>query len=48
MHEEVRGRKCSHTQVDEEVLRLLLAAAPRMDLLRLANYLHTTLANSRR
>lgn len=35
-------------QVHEEVLRLLLAAAPRIDLLRLANYLHTTLANSRR
>ncbi len=27
------------------MLRLLLAAAPKIDLLQLANYLHTTLAN---
>lgn len=35
-------------QVHEEVLRLLLAAAPRIPVLQLSNYLSTTLAASRR
>lgn len=34
-------------QVHEEVLRLLLAACSKIDLLPLANYLHHTLSNSR-
>lgn len=38
----------SEIAVHEEVLRLLLAAAPRIELLPLANYLHHTLSNSRK
>jgi hypothetical protein len=35
-------------QVHEEVLRLLLAAVPQLSVERLAQYLHATLANSKR
>ncbi|GAB4814531.1 hypothetical protein N2152v2_001577 [Parachlorella kessleri] len=38
----------AETQVHEEVLRLLLAAAQHIPLLDLVNYLHSTLANSRK
>lgn len=38
----------TEAEVHEEVLRLLLAAAPRIDLLRLANYTSMTLNNSRK
>lgn len=38
----------SETQVHEEVLRLLLAAAPQMEISVLARYLQTTIQNSRR
>ncbi|PRW60598.1 Negative elongation factor B [Chlorella sorokiniana] len=38
----------SETQAHEEVLRLLLAAAPRLDAMELSNYLTRTLNNSKK